>query len=83
MNIRYKPRRQTDTSNIPWVKTPGGLQVVDLADVPPVLDAYNRADDNGLAVWCIFCKRWHCHGVGEDHRAAHCHVEDSPYIRTV
>ena len=50
--------------------------------VTPFLDAYDRKDGNGLAVWCRYCRRWHAHGHGRGNRAAHCHVGDSPYIKT-
>ena len=53
----------------------------DLADVPPVLEAYDRHDGCGYAVWCRHCKVWHYHGHGEGHRVAHCHDPESPYHR--
>ena len=48
----------------------------------PVLDAYILDSDGCLAVWCIHCRRWHFHGVGDGHRVAHCDGADSPYQRT-
>ena len=82
MNPRYKPRRQVENAKLPWKKTPGGLRVIELADVPPVLDAYDRADGNGLAVWCLFCQCWYWHGHGAGRRIAHCHIKESSYLRS-
>ena len=48
----------------------------------PILDAYERNDGYGLAVWCRCCRRWHVHGHGAGHRVEHCHREDSPYMKT-
>lgn len=53
-----------------------------LTGTTPVLDAYDRNDGHGLAVWCRYCLKWHVHGHGAGDRAANCHVEDSPYIKT-
>jgi hypothetical protein len=36
----------------------------------------------GLRVWCHYCVRFHQHGAGYGHRAAHCRRDDSPYLRT-
>ena len=58
------------------------LHTYDAIDIPPVLDAYDRQDGCGLAIWCIYCKRYHFHGHGEGHRVAHCFKEDSPYQRS-
>ena len=45
----------------------------------PQLPAYPRTDGiPGLRVWCSWCRRWHVHGAGYGHRAAHCHTA-SPY----
>ena len=75
-------KRQPNNNAVPWKSSPGGLQVVDMADVPPILDAYDRPDGHGLAVWSMYCRKWHVHGHGGGDRAAHCHVEDSPYIKS-
>ena len=48
---------------------------------PPILLAYED-EDGGLHAWCIHCRRWHLHGAGEGHRAAHCTNKDSPYLKT-
>ena len=97
MNRRYKPRRIADNSGVPWTITSGGLRTVNLADVTPksketgdeidaqgfpILDAYDRLDGYGLAVWCRYCRKWHVHGHGSGHRVEHCHIEDSPYRKT-
>ena len=37
----------------------------------PVLLAY-PAGEGRWKVWCDDCNRWHFHGAGEGHRAAHC-----------
>lgn len=26
-----------------------------------------------LSPWCVFCKKWHRHGLGNGHRSPHCH----------
>lgn len=38
----------------------------------------------GLRIWCCWCDRWHYHGDGYGHRAAHCHAQNpaSPYNDT-
>jgi len=82
MNRRYEPQRRPNNSNIHLRKSPSGLQVVDLSDVPPVLDAHDRPDNGGLAVWCRYCLKWHLHGAGEGCRVAHCDKKDSPYTRS-
>jgi hypothetical protein len=49
----------------------------------PRLPAYPRRDGiAGLRVWCCWCNRWHAHGGGYGHRAAHCHDRASPYADT-
>ena len=49
----------------------------------PQLPAYPRDDGlTGLRVWCGHCGRWHYHGDGYGHRAAHCHRGGSPYRET-
>ena len=98
MSPRYEPRRIAANRGVPWRPTSGGLRIVDLADVTPkpkepvdeldengypVLDAYERNDGYGLAVWCRYCRKWHVHGHGAGHRAEHCHKEDSPYLKPV
>jgi hypothetical protein len=80
MNRIYKPQHPADNSGIPFKRTPGGLQVIDLADVVPVLDAYTRNDGHGLAVWYQYCSRWHVHGRGGGRRFAHC-LKASPYVK--
>lgn len=32
----------------------------------------------GLRFWCEWCRRWHQHGRGAGHRAAHCSSDKSP-----
>jgi hypothetical protein len=32
----------------------------------PTLDAYRDPNCNDLAVWCIYCERWHHHGAHND-----------------
>ena len=96
MSPRYEPRRIADNSGVPWRTTPGGLRVVDLADVTPkpeepvddldakgypILDAY-VANESQWAIWCRYCCCWHYHGKSAGHRAEHCHKEDSPYMKT-
>jgi hypothetical protein len=39
-------------------------------------------DRGGLRMWCAWCDRWHYHGPGYSHRAAHCHKGNSPYRST-
>jgi hypothetical protein len=47
-------------------------------------------DESGLRFYCRYCDVWHIHGVTADgpvgvsdrHRAAHCLVDDSPYLET-
>ena len=29
-------------------------------------------------VWCPFCGKFHTHGLGSGHRAAHCPVKNNP-----
>jgi hypothetical protein len=49
----------------------------------PQLPAYPRDDGlTGLRVWCTWCDRWHYHGPGYGHRAAHCYRRGSPYRDT-
>ena len=52
------------------------------AEEAPVLDAYQRSDCDGLAVWCAHCHQWHVHGHGGGHRVAHCFDTASPYQRS-
>ena len=66
MSPIYRPRRTPDNSGAPWQTTARGLRFVNLADVEaqtkeeneleesdyPVLDAFERRDGSGLAVWC-------------------------------
>lgn len=54
------------------------------------------ASGNVWKVWCVYCERWHTHGPGAGHRAAHCDSvkfdqdgrwgeissEENPYIET-
>ncbi len=32
--------------------------------------------------WCPFCRKYHTHGAGEGHRAAHCINLASPFVAT-
>lgn len=47
----------------------------------PVLMAVERNKEGHLSVWCPYCERWHHHGIGEGHKAAHCDG-DSPFRQT-
>ena len=47
----------------------------------PVLPAH-PTEHGDWRVWCVYCDRWHQHGAVPGHRAAHCHVTTSPYLRT-
>ena len=38
--------------------------------------------DDGLRVWCIWCRQHHHHGDGYGHRVAHCANPRSPYRDT-
>jgi len=41
----------------------------------PTVDAWMIAGDKGaycLVFYCEHCRRWHTHGCGAGHRAAHC-----------
>ena len=55
--------------------------LADQAVIPPALPAYPRTDGAGLRVWCAWCRRWHLHGIGYGHRAAHC-SPPSPYTES-
>ena len=49
----------------------------------PVIKALPRPDfKGGYMFWCPFCQRWHRHGRGEGHRAAHCTSPESPFNET-
>jgi hypothetical protein len=52
-------------------------------DPAPRVPAFPRPDGvRGLRMWCAWCDRWHSHGPGYGHRAAHCRNGRSPYLRT-
>lgn len=46
----------------------------------PKLDAWLFVGENH--VWCPMCDKYHIHGSGTGHRAAHCKLESSPYKKT-
>jgi hypothetical protein len=47
----------------------------------PVVKGLPRFDGvPGFMFWCPWCRRWHLHGVGEGHRAAHC--AKGPFVET-
>lgn len=49
-------------------------------DSAPVVPAFATGDKQWAMV-CVFCRRWHFHGAGAGHRAAHCHIDSSPYCK--
>jgi len=49
----------------------------------PVIKCLPRPDfQGGMMFWCPFCRKYHRHGRGDGHRAAHCTNPDSPYNET-
>jgi len=47
----------------------------------PIIECSKREDiDFGLKFYCVFCKRYHLHGEGDGHRAAHCINDKSPFM---
>jgi hypothetical protein len=47
---------------------------------PPTLPAYTEPGTGFLRAWCPYCLRWHLHGQGAGHRAAHCRLTSSPLM---
>jgi hypothetical protein len=46
----------------------------------PLIKCLPRLDfEGGMKFWCPFCKKWHNHGRGDGHRAAHCTASNSPF----
>lgn len=47
----------------------------------PIIQTIPRVDlDFGQRFWCEFCRRYHLHGEGGGHRAAHCSNPLSPFL---
>jgi hypothetical protein len=47
----------------------------------PVVEAIEYGNEEGLKMYCEYCKKWHHHGIYEGHRVAHCD-KDTPYKET-
>lgn len=48
----------------------------------PVLMAEVTGDGVQCRAFCHFCNKFHLHGNGDGHRAAHCFTANSPYKKT-
>jgi len=44
-----------------------------------VIEVVPRKDFIGWRYPCLYCKKWHFHGLGLGPRVSHCINEDSPY----
>jgi hypothetical protein len=49
---------------------------------PPELPAYRHPDDVHFLVWCVYCRRYHWHGLLPGHRTAHCPDQGTPHRAT-
>ncbi|MHA1867427.1 MAG: hypothetical protein ACTSXD_05120 [Candidatus Heimdallarchaeaceae archaeon] len=59
-----------------------GYKKIQGKNIPVILCEKRKDIPEGMKFYCEFCKRWHLHGKGEGHRAAHCFNSDSPYENT-
>lgn len=51
-------------------------------DTPELLALPRCKGSDLLKVWCVYCDKWHVHGMGYGHRVAHCESDASPYRET-
>lgn len=47
----------------------------------PILTAWDWGNGIHCIAWCMYCKRYHWHGLGDGHRWAHC-PPGTPYMDT-
>lgn len=45
----------------------------------PIIEAVKNKIGGQLTFWCVHCRCWHFHGIGDGPRTAHCFRQHGPY----